>query len=162
MIRDVTADDAQQICEIYNHYVLNTIITFEEEPVPVDEMRSRIVQTIEKLPWIVYENNGQIAGYAYASEWKSRCAYKHSLETTVYLRDGESGNGIGSALYSELLDRLKAQHFHAAIGGISLPNEASIALHEKFGFEKIGQFREVGYKFDKWIDVGYWELIFHK
>ena len=159
MIRNVSIEDAAQICDIYNHYVLNTIITFEEESVPVSDMENRIVLTTKKLPWIVFEKNKRILGYAYASEWKSRCAYKHSLETTVYLRDGASGNGIGSALYSELLDRLKAQHFHAAIGGISLPNDASIALHEKFGFEKIGQFKEVGFKFDKWIDVGYWQLI---
>ena len=160
MIRDILTQDAPQICKIYNYYVLNTIITFEEEPVAEEEMRSRIESITTKLPWIVFEKDDNILGYAYASEWKSRCAYKHSLETTVYLKKGEGGNGIGSMLYSELLDRLKVQNFHAAIGGISLPNEASIALHEKFGFEKIGQFREVGYKFNKWIDVGYWELIF--
>jgi len=159
MIRDISIIDASQICKIYNYYVLNTIITFEETPVSEEEMKSRIELTIEKLPWIVYEKKGQILGYAYASEWKSRCAYKHSLETTVYLKNGVSGNGIGSLLYEELISRLKKINYHAAIGGISLPNEASIALHEKFGFEKIGQFREVGYKFDKWIDVGYWELI---
>lgn len=160
MIRNISIDDARQICKIYNFYVLNTIITFEEEAVTMDEMRTRIENTTEKLPWIVYEKDGKIMGYAYASEWKSRCAYKHSLETTVYLKDGESGKGIGSLLYSELLERLKAKNYHAAIGGISLPNESSIALHEKFGFEKIGQFKEVGYKFNKWIDVGYWEFIF--
>jgi len=160
MIRNISIDDARQICEIYNFYVLNTIITFEEEEVAENEMKSRIEAITAKLPWIVYEKDGEIIGYAYASEWKSRCAYKHSLETTVYLKDGESGNGIGSMLYSELLKLLKAKNYHAAIGGISLPNESSIAIHEKFGFEKIGQFKEVGFKFNKWIDVGYWELIF--
>ena len=159
MIRNVSTDDADPICDIYNYYVLNTIITFEETPVSNEEMKSRIEKTAGKLPWIVYEENKQVMGYAYASEWKSRCAYKHSLETTVYLRNGQGGNGIGSLLYKELISRLKAKNYHAAIGGISLPNEASIALHEKFGFEKIGQFREVGFKFDRWIDVGYWELI---
>jgi len=159
MIRDINTKDAKEICDIYNHYVLNTIVTFEETAVPDEEMKTRIEKITEKLPWIVFEENKQIIGYAYASEWKSRCAYKHSLETTVYLRNGQEGNGIGSLLYEELIARLKTNHYHAAIGGISLPNEASIALHEKFGFEKIGQFKEVGYKFDKWIDVGYWELI---
>lgn len=159
MIRNVSTDDADQICDIYNYYVLNTIITFEETPVSNEEMKSRIEKTTGKLPWIVYEENKQVIGYAYASEWKSRCAYKHSLETTVYLKQGQGGNGIGSLLYKELISSLKAKNYHAAIGGISLPNEASIALHEKFGFEKIGQFREVGFKFDRWIDVGYWELI---
>ncbi len=160
MIRNVVSDDASQICEIYNYYVINTIITFEETSVSEDEMRSRIEYTIRKYPWIVYEKDEKIIGYAYASEWKSRCAYKHSAESTVYLRQGENRNGIGSLLYGELIDRLRKINLHAAIGGIALPNDASIALHEKFGFEKIGQFREVGYKFDKWIDVGYWELIF--
>lgn len=158
MIRNVNLDDAGQICEIYNYYVLNTIVTFEESPVAEEEMKDRIRQI--KLPWIVYVENSQVTGYAYASEWKSRCAYKNSLETTVYLKNGESGKGIGSLLYTELINRLKAMNYHALIGGISLPNEASIALHEKFGFDKIGQFREVGNKFDRWIDVGYWELIF--
>ncbi|MCG8306250.1 MAG: N-acetyltransferase family protein [Cytophagales bacterium] len=160
MIRNVALADAGQICDIYNYYILHTIITFEESEVRETEMRSRIEKTIAKFPWIVYEADSKVIGFAYASEWKSRCAYKHSLETTVYLRKGEEGNGVGSKLYAELIDRLKKMEYHALIGGISLPNEASIRLHEKFGFEKIGQFKEVGYKFGKWIDVGYWELIF--
>lgn len=160
MIRNIKPDDAAQICEIYNYYVQNTIITFEESLVTEDDMKSRIIQNNKKHPWIVFTDKGQIIGYAYASEWKSRCAYKHSVETTVYLRPDAKGNGIGSLLYKELLAGLKDKNLHAAIGGIALPNEASIALHEKLGFEKIGQFKEVGYKFDKWIDVGYWELIF--
>jgi phosphinothricin acetyltransferase len=159
MIRDITVSDAPQICEIYNHYILNTIITFEELIVSEQEMRLRIEETIKKLPWIVFEKEGEISGYAYASEWKSRCAYKYSLESTVYLRNGSEGNGIGSQLYDVLIRKIKDKKYHAIIGGISLPNEASIALHEKYGFEKIGHFKEVGYKFNSWIDVGYWELI---
>ena len=159
MIRDINVYDSKQICDIYNYYVLKTIVTFEESEVTEADMRSRIENTNAKIPWIVYEVDGIILGYAYASEWKPRCAYKNSLETTVYLRNCESGKGVGSLLYAELVHRLKAMNYHALIGGISLPNKASIALHEKFGFEKIGQFKEVGYKFDHWIDVGYWELI---
>lgn len=159
MVRTVRLEDAEAICDIYNYYVEHTIITFEEAPVLPAEMEGRIAQATTKLPWIVYEENKQVEGYAYASEWKSRCAYRYSLETTVYLRKGREGKGIGSILYSELIELLKKKNYHAAIGGISLPNDASIALHEKFGFKKIGQFVEVGYKFDKWIDVGYWELI---
>ena len=160
MIRSAIVGDAKQICNIYNFYVLNTIVTFEEDAVPEEEMRSRIENITSKFPWIIYETNGKIKGYAYASEWKSRCAYKHSVETTVYLLNGAHGNGIGSKLYAELIKRLREMNIHALIGGISLPNDASIALHEKFGFKKIGQFEEVGFKFDKWIDVGYWELKF--
>ena len=159
MIRAVKIEDSNEICDIYNYYVQHSIITFEEEPVPESEMKSRIEQTTKTLPWLVFEDSQKIMGYAYASEWKSRCAYKHSVESTVYLKNGASGNGIGSLLYQELMNQLKAKNIHAAIGGIALPNNASIALHEKLRFEKVAQFREVGYKFDQWIDVGYWELM---
>ena len=159
MIRAIRPEDASQICVIYNYYIENTIVTFEETPVSESEMKSRIVQTTQKHPWIVYEQHGEVVGYAYASEWKSRCAYKYSVETTVYLKNDATGQGIGSILYGELIKLLRDKKLHAAIGGIALPNEASVALHEKFGFEKIGQFKQVGYKFNTWIDVGYWELI---
>jgi len=159
MIRNITLDDARAVGDIYNHYIENSIATFELEKIPVDEIIKRIKRVILKYPWIVYEENNQILGYAYADEWKVRKAYQHTVESTVYLRDETLGRGIGTKLYSHLIELLKSQDIHAVIGGISLPNEASIALHEKLGFEKIGQFREVGYKFDRWIDVGYWELI---
>ena len=160
LIRDVLPEDAGQICKIYNHYVSHTIITFEEEPVTEIEIKQRIEKTILKFPWIIYANQGEILGYAYASEWKSRSAYKHSVESTVYLKKGYENHGIGSILYDKLIQKLRGTNIHAVIGGIALPNATSVALHEKFGFEKIGQFNEVGYKFNQWIDVGYWELIF--
>ena len=159
MIRDITINDAAKICDIYNYYIVNTIVTFEESKVSETEMMLRIEETTKKLPWIVFEKGEEILGYACASQWKSRCAYKYSLESTVYLKRGAEGDGIGSQLYGQLIDRIRNKNYHAVIGGISLPNTASIALHEKFGFEKIAHFKEVGYKFDKWIDVGYWELI---
>jgi len=160
MIRKATPEDAQAICVIYNHYVLHTIVTFEEIAVSMEAMRERIQTTMKKWPWMVYETEGRVMGYAYASEWKSRCAYKHSLESTIYLAPEAVGKGIGTVLYKDLLDRLDKLNIHAVIGGISLPNAASVALHEKLGFEKIGQFKEVGNKFNEWIDVGYWELLF--
>ena len=159
MIRKINVNDAQQLADIYNYYIENTIVTFEEEIVTIDEMKQRILDVSKALPWLVYEEDGKVIGYAYASKWKSRCAYKYSLETTVYLKHGESGKGIGTLLYKELIAELKKMNYHALIGGISLPNDASVALHEKLGFEKIAQFKEVGNKFNKWIDVGYWELI---
>ena len=155
MIRPATTSDAKEICEIYNYYVQKTIITFEEELVTASELEVRIEQTVKDLPWLVFETNNKIVGYAYASEWKSRCAYRHSVESTVYLKNGKSGHGIGSKLYQELMAQLSLKKYHAAIGGIALPNEGSVKLHEKFGFEKVAQFKEVGYKFDQWIDVGY-------
>lgn len=159
MIREVANKDIPAICHIYNYYIANTIITFEYEPVDVEEMTRRIEEIKTTLPFIVYESEGGIKGFAYASKWKGRCAYQFSVETTVYTDKDSMGRGIGTALYTALLDDLRQRKFHAAIAGISLPNEPSRKLHEKFGFEKVAQFKEVGYKFNKWIDVGYWELI---
>ena len=162
MVRTVKLEDATEISEIYNYYILNSVVTFEETPVSVGEMKDRIQSTNSKLPWIVYEKDQQVLGYAYASEWKSRGAYKHSVESTVYLRQGEENKGVGTSLYTELIEQLINMGFHAVIGGIALPNDASIALHEKFGYEKVAHFKEVGFKFEKWVDVGYWELMINK
>ncbi len=159
MIRPATEADAQAICNIYNPYISDTIITFEEEPVAVEEMTQRIHETISSLPWIVIEDEGQVVGYAYASRWKSRCAYRYSVETTVYLSNAATGKGFGSLLYEHLIAELRQRSIHSLIGGIALPNAASVSLHEKFGFEKVAHFKEVGWKFNQWIDVGYWELI---
>lgn len=159
IIRAVTPADAAEICKIYNYYVLNTHINFEEEVVPVDEMELRIINITSKHPWLVCEVDGKIVGYAYASEWKSRCSYRFSVESTIYLAHGGCGKGIGSQLYKALLEKISGTNIHAIIGGIAQPNEASVALHEKFGFEKVAHFKEVGFKFSKWIDVAYWEKI---
>jgi L-amino acid N-acyltransferase YncA len=159
LIRTATEADAEAICDIYNYYVTNTIITFEEEAVSIEEMNQRICETLEILPWIVLEEDGEVAGYAYASRWKSRCAYRYSVETTVYLSNKLTGKGFGSMLYENLIAELRKSSIHSLIGGIALPNGASVALHEKFGFEKVAQFKEVGWKFNQWIDVGYWELV---
>lgn len=159
MIRDISINDAKRIAEIYNYYIKSTVITFEEDVVTENEMIERIKTTSSNLPWIVYEENNEILGYAYAREWKSRCAYKYSVESTVYLHQNKHGKGLGTKLYQELLKRIRNNNVHAIIGGIALPNNASIALHEKLGFEKVAHFKEVGYKFEKWIDVGYWELV---
>jgi phosphinothricin acetyltransferase len=159
MVRDVQMVDVHDLCEIYNYYVKNTIITFEETPVSEEEIKTNIATSVPNLPWLVFEKNNKIVGYAFASQWKSRCAYKFSVESTIYLDRSVTGQGIGSQLYEELISRLRMKRFHAVIGGIALPNDTSIAFHVKHGFEKIAHFREVGFKFGKWIDVGYWELI---
>lgn len=159
MIRHARPNDAAAICAIYNHYVLHTTITFEEIPVVAGDMEQRIATVQEKYPWLVYEEDGRIIGYAYAGQWKPRSAYKHTVETSVYLDPEEKGKGIGRQLYSELIAELRKTDIHGVIGGIALPNEASIRLHESMGFKKIGQFIEVGYKFNTWVDVGYWELV---
>ncbi len=160
MIRNVRKEDAKQICNIYNYYVENTIITFEEEPVSLNEMENIIIEISSSMPWFVYEEEKRIIGYAYASKWKGRCAYRYSVEATVYVKNDTLGKGIGTKLFKNLLEKLKNKGIHAVLGGIALPNEKSLKLHEKLGFKKTAHLKEVGYKFNKWIDVGYWELIF--
>lgn len=157
-IRPATPDDAAAIVDIYNHYVATTVISFEERPVTADEMAGRIRDVTAVLPWLVYEADGRVIGYAYATRWRVRSAYRFAAETSVYLAPGQGGQGIGSALYTELLEQLRAREIHMAIGGIAQPNPASVALHERLGFEKVAHFKQVGRKFDRWIDMGYWEL----
>jgi phosphinothricin acetyltransferase len=159
MIRPATTDDVEQITTLYNHYVENTVITFEEDRLSATEMATRIAGVTETDLWLVSEQQGSITGYAYATPFDSRPAYRHAVETTVYLAPEHVGQGVGSKLYRALLDQLRVREFHCAIGRIALPNDASVALHEKFGFVKVAQLKDVGRKFDQWIDVGYWELL---
>ena len=160
MIRLATTADASAIAAIYNHYVINTQVTFEAEAVQDAEMAQRITDTLAaELPWLVREESGRVLGYSYASKWKSRCAYRYAVESTVYLEKSAMARGLGTKLYTALITELRQKKLHAIIGGIALPNPASVALHEKLGFQKVAQFREVGWKFHKWIDVGYWELL---
>ncbi|MFI5399256.1 MAG: arsinothricin resistance N-acetyltransferase ArsN1 family B [Candidatus Binatia bacterium] len=158
MIRTATASDADAIARIYNYYISNTIITFEEEPISSADMASRLAEvTAASLPWIVVEQDGEVFGYAYATKWHGRCAYRFSVESTIYLAPAATGKGFGTKLYERLISILREGPTHVVIGGIALPNAASVALHEKLGFEKVAHFREVGFKFEKWIDVGYWQ-----
>jgi L-amino acid N-acyltransferase YncA len=160
LIREVIPADVPRICDIYNHYVESTIVTFEERPVSVQEMEGRVGEiAAASLPWFVYVEADTVVGYTYASKWKGRCAYRFAVEGTVYLAQGFMGRGIGSTLYSQLIERLRQQSLHCIMGGIALPNPSSIALHEKLGFKKVAHFAEVGWKFNRWIDVGYWELV---
>ncbi|MEM1405433.1 MAG: N-acetyltransferase family protein [Bacteroidota bacterium] len=162
MIRKAHLSDDLNIANIYNYYILNSMSTFEEQPVSQGEMRLRIEQVQVSLPWLVYETNNEIRGYAYATQWKPRSAYRNTVESTVYVRYDSYGKGIGRQLYEKLIEELKALKLHAVLAGITLPNEASMVLHEKLGFTKVGKLKEVGYKFEKWADVGYWELIFNE
>jgi phosphinothricin acetyltransferase len=160
MIRKVAHADLRDIVDIYNHYVLNSTVTFEEESVSIEDMASRIANVTEaNLPWLVAVENEHIIGYAYATKWKTRSAYRYSVESSVYLATSAYGKGYGSELYAALLDQLKEIGVHAVMGGICLPNAASIALHEKFGMNKVAHFNQVGFKFGKWVDVGYWQLL---
>jgi L-amino acid N-acyltransferase YncA len=162
ILRQANSADAAQLAEIYNFYIENSHATFETETINSNEMQRRIGEIIETYPYLIYEENGEILGYAYAARYKARSAYRHSVEISVYIRHGANGKGIGVSLYEKLFEELSQTGVHAIIAGISLPNEASVKLHEKFGFEKVAHFREVGFKFGRWIDVGYWELINQK
>jgi len=158
-IRPATSLDAARICAIYNHYVTTTTVSFEEDPVGEPEMARRIADVAAAgLPWLVLEVDGELAGYAYATKWRVRPAYRYSVESSVYLDRAFSGRGFGRRLYGALLDRLRASGLHLVIGGIALPNDASAGLHEALGFRKVAHFSEVGQKFGRWLDVGYWEL----
>jgi phosphinothricin acetyltransferase len=161
MIRSATPADADAIAKIYNYYITDTIVTFEEEPLDGSEIARRI-ESVQRagLPWLVSDEDGEINGYAYATQWKDRIGYRTSVETTVYLAKDSTGQGIGSQLYSELFRLLEHKGLHSAIGGIALPNPGSVALHEKFGMKKVAEFEEVGTKFGKWINVGYWQRFF--
>lgn len=160
MVRAATAADAAAMADIYNHYVSHTIVTFEETPVTAAEMATRLAEVAGLgLPWLAAEYSDGVRGYAYAGPWKNRCAYRHSVEVTVYLDQAAIGKGLGTQLYAALFAALRQTPAHFAVGGIALPNDASVALHEKFGLRKVAHFSEVGYKFGRWIDVGYWQLL---
>jgi len=160
VIREATPIDAEAIASIYNHYVTETIVTFEEEPVATTEMARRIEEVrAASYPWLVAEHVGRIVGYAYATPWRPRRSYRFSSEITVYVAPDHGRRGVGSELYAALFPLMKALGIHAVLGGIALPNDASIALHEKFGLTKVAHFKETGFKFNRWIDVGYWEAI---
>lgn len=156
MIREAKYSDVQIIAEIYNYYILNTVITFELEPVTPQEIKVRMKKSKAVGPYLVYEENEEVIGYAYVSKFRERKAYEHSVESTIYLKHGLGGKGFGTKLYSELLSQVAPQR-HAIIGGVALPNKASVKLHERCGFKKVGHFSEVGKKFGKWIDVGFWQ-----
>ncbi|WP_372755874.1 N-acetyltransferase family protein [Mariniflexile sp.] len=162
MIRPVTIEDAEQLVSIYNHYVLNTIVTFDDVPFSVEAFKEKIDSIYKTFPFIVFEEEGKILGYAYANKWREKPAYKYSVESTVYLHHEAQGKQIGSKLYTDLLNQLKIQNYHVVVGGLTLPNDASVKLHEKFGFKQVAHFKEVGLKFDKWLDVGFWQLTFNK
>jgi phosphinothricin acetyltransferase len=159
MIRPCVQEDAARICAIYNHYVRETVVTFEESPVEEPEMARRIAEVTSRLPWLVWDSDEGILGYAHASPWKSRAAYRHAVEASIYLSPHATGRGLGTRLYEALLEELRKRDLHCVIGGAALPNPASVALHEKLGFTQVAEFRQVGYEFGRWIDVAYWELV---
>ncbi len=161
MIRPVEYSDAATIADIYNHYIDETIITFEYDRVDESEIQSRISTIVDGgFPYIVYADpdSGEVIGYAYAGQWRKRIAYRFVVESAIYLRKGHEGKGIGRKLYTQLFELLREKNFRSVVAGISLPNESSVAAHKAMGFRHVGVFEKVGFKFDKWIDVDFWQL----
>jgi phosphinothricin acetyltransferase len=159
MVRSVTADDATSICGIYNFYVKTTAVTFEEIPVSINEMEKRVRSVTPDYPWLVWEEEGEILGYAYIHRWMARSSYRYSAEDSIYVKDGARGRGIGTKLLAALLEAARHAGIHALVAGITLPNERSVGIHEKFGFTKIAEFVEIGFKMNQWLNVGYWQLL---
>ncbi|GHU62861.1 hypothetical protein FACS1894123_04540 [Bacteroidia bacterium] len=160
MLRDVKISDADRITEIYNYYIEHTVVTFVEERVKVEETEQKIKSILEKhYPYIVYEEEGVLIGYAYLSDWRPQSAYFITLETSVYLDARFTGKGVGSILYQALIEKAKMMNIHSLIGVLAVPNEVSQALHKKFGFHLAGTFKETGYKFKRLIDVEFWQYI---
>ncbi len=171
-LRQATATDGDELARIYNHYIRDTVITFETEQLTGADMAARVAKLAGAgLPWLVaVEPAGdgeRVVGYAYAGPFKERDAWRHCLETSIYLDAAERGRGVGTALFSLLFEKLRrltpdaSRHapVHVLIAGIALPNAASVALHERFGMESMGAVREGGRKFDTWVDVGYWQMV---
>ena len=171
MIRKVRKEDTSAITAIYNHYIAHTTITFELEPVSEEEMWTRIQHISEKYPYFVLQRQGNFyssldvrnhffpSGYCYVHGWKEKAAYNQSAETTIYLAPSHTGKGIGKELMLHLIEECRRYGLHALIACITEGNEASYALHEKLGFEKVSYFREVGRKFGKWLGIVDYELI---
>lgn len=164
IVRRADSGDAAAICGIYNPYVTQTTITYEFEAVDRAEMGRRMDSVMGLgLPYLVYEmaeegEKRRVVGYCYASPWRLRPAYLHTVETSVYVDKAYAGQGIGERLYRSLLADLRDRGVHVAIGGIGLPNAESVRLHQKLGFRRVGHFPEVGRKFDQWLDLEFWQL----
>ncbi len=152
LIRAAVAADASALCTIYNYYVQHTTVSFEEEPVSAAQMQGRIGAS--GLPWLVFEQDGAVQGYAYASPWQS-----YAVDASVFVAPDARRQKIGLALYTQLIEALRQNGVHSVVGGIAQPNPASVALHVRLGFQKVAHFSEVGRKHGRWIDVGYWQLL---
>jgi phosphinothricin acetyltransferase len=158
LVRDANPDaDAAACLAIYAPCVRETAISFEERVPTVEEFRDRIRAITLMHPWLVLEVAGQVVGYAYASQHRSRSAYRWTAEVTVYVDPAYRGIGVGRRLYERLFERLRSQGFALVVAGITLPNDGSVGLHQAMGFEPVGVFRRMGWKMGSWHDVGWWQ-----
>lgn len=158
MIRPAHINDAQALLNIYNYYVINTTVNFDIEPLSIKAFIKKFKNIISNYPYIVYEENNEILGYAYGSRFRPRPAYNFVAESTVYVKHDAHGKQIGTKLYTELIKQLKKTNLHSVLGVLTIPNDASIGLHEKIGFKQVANLKEVGKKFGEWQNVGIWQL----
>ena len=152
-IRPVKLSDAPEILEIYTPYIKNTPITFETQVPSLKSFQERMEKITQRYPYLVCEQEGKVVGYAYASQYRERAAYRYSIELSIYVDQSCQRQGIGKALYTQLFQQLKTYGFYTAYACITMPNENSVRLHQAFGFQKIGVFHNAGYKAGKWLDV---------
>ncbi len=157
-IRMATEADARQMLAIYAPVVRETVISFEYEPPSLPEFRERVRSTLERMPWLVCDNGGEIAGYTYASPFQTRAGYQWRCELTIYVHPGYHRCGIGRALYTSLFRCLALQGYFVAVATITIPNPASIALHESMRLRRVGTYEQVGYKHGRWLDDGVWQI----
>jgi L-amino acid N-acyltransferase YncA len=157
IVRLAEVGDAAGVQAIYAPIVRDTAISFEVDPPSVEEMARRIASTLPRWPWLVCADDGEVLGYVYGGRHHERAAYRWSADVTAYMHERARRRGIGHALYSTLLALLALQGYHRAYAGITLPNEASVGLHESEGFTPVGVYSAAGYKLGAWHDVGWWQ-----
>lgn len=155
MVRDASEDDAAACAAIYAPYVRETAVSFESEPPSPPQMAERIAAAARRHAWVVLVDDGRLVGYAYAGPHQERAAYRFSCEVSVYVKDGRRRAGSGRALYEALFKRLAARGYRMAVAGMTLPNDASVGLHRAMGFEPVGVYRRIGWKFGEWHDVAW-------
>lgn len=159
MIRKVEKKDIPAITSMYNYYIRETVITFNTQPVGEKDMEKQMLAITSAYPYLVDEEEGEVRGYCYVHPWKSKEAYRHTVECTIYLHPAWRGKGIGRQLLNALLEQVKqTTDIRVVLSCITLPNEPSVRLHERAGFRQVSCFREVGYKFNRWLDVGDWQI----
>lgn len=156
-IRPIKLEDAGDVLDIYKEYIINTAISFEYEVPTLDEFSDRIRTITKQYPWLVYETEGRVVGYAYGCTHRQRTAYNWSVETAIYVAHDTHRKGVGKALYATLFDKLKEAGFYTAFAGMTMPNDKSEQLHIACGFSEIGVFKNIGYKFGKWHDVKWFQ-----
>jgi phosphinothricin acetyltransferase len=158
-VRLAVEDDLARVCEIVNYFIENTVFNFRTEPQVVDEWRSDWKRLHSRFPWLVATSEDRLVGLAYATQWNHRIAYQWTVEVTVYVDAAAHGCGVGDALYTELLNRLRHQGFRSVVAVIALPNHPSVRLHERHGFIQVGQLTDAGFKRGGWHNVGFWQCI---